>query len=203
MTTTTTELDLNKYNATRPQSEDFNLFIVNVLKDNDFVCSLSYQDQYNLQYVIEDTLQDILQLNNVDIKDFDSWLESAIQVSSSFCLLFGADKISYTTQEQVSVKRNKPVYEAKYHKATELPYKLSLTVSCVFKEQEYNNEAVDEFKKLQAELDEQFLMDLLKKHGIQDNYAADKLLDKIVREFGIGNKNAIMNKFDEYVEIFK
>ena len=88
MTTTTTELDLNKYNAIRPQSEDFNLFLVNVLKDNDSVCSLTYQDQYNLQYVIEDTLQDILQLNNVDIKDFDSRLESAIHVSSSFLLAF-------------------------------------------------------------------------------------------------------------------
>ncbi len=208
MTTTTTELDLNKYNATRPQPDDFNLFIVNVLKDNDFVCSLSYQDHYNLQFVIEDTLQGILQLNNVDIKDFDSLLESAIHVSDTFCLLFGADKISYKTQEQVSVKRNKPVYEAKYHKATELPYKLSLTVSCVFKEQEYG-EAVNEFKKEQAKLDNQFLFDLLKEHNMEDNSGADKLLSKIVAEFGIvdefgvGQKSTIMKQFNKYIECFK
>lgn len=208
MTTTTTELDLNKYNATRPQSEDFNLFIVNVLKDNDSVCSLTYQGQHNLQYVIEDTLQDILQLTAVEIKDFDSWLESAIQVSSSFCLLFKADKISYTTWEQVSVKRNKPVYETKYHKATELPYKLSLTVSCVFKEQEYD-EAVSEFKKTQAKLDNQFLFDLLKAHNMEDNSGADKLLSKIVAEFGIvdefgiGQRSTIMKQFNKYIECFK
>ena len=206
--TTTTGLDLNKYNAIHPQSEDFNLFLVNVLKDNDPVYSLTYQDQYNLQYVIEDILQDILQLNNVDIKDFDSRLEMAIHVSSSFCLLFEADKISYSTTEQVSVKRNKPVYKTNYHSATELPYKLSLTVSCVFKEQEYG-EAVNEFKKTQAELDNQFLFDLLKAHNMEDNSGADKLLGKIVAEFGIvdefglGQKSTIMKQFNKYIECFK
>mgnify|MGYP003584992856 CR=1 FL=1 len=163
---------------------------------------MTYQDQHNLQYIIEDTLQDILQLTAVGIKDFDSWLESAIQVSSSFCLLFEADKISYTTWEQVSVKRNKPVYETKYHKATELPYKLSLTVSCVFKEQEYG-EAVNEFKKEQAKLDNQFLFDLLKEHNMEDNSGADKLLSKIVAEFGIGQRSTIMKQFNKYIECFK
>jgi hypothetical protein len=33
--TTTTGLDLNKYNAIQPQSEDFNLFVINLLKDGD------------------------------------------------------------------------------------------------------------------------------------------------------------------------
>ena len=198
--TTTTGLDLNKYNATQPQSEDFNLFVINLLKDGDSY-SLIAGDS-NLQYVIEDWMQDVLQLIGIQIKDFDSRIESAVSCNQSFCLLFEADKISYKTQEQVSVKRNKPVYEAKYHKATELPYKLSLTVSCVFKEQEYG-EAVNEFKKEQAKLDNQFLFDLLKEHNMEDNSGADKLLSKIVAEFGIGQRSTIMKQFNKYIECFK
>ena len=208
MTTTTTELDLNKYNATQPQSEDFNLFVINLLKDGDSY-SLIAGDS-NLQYVIEDWMQDILQLQliGIQIKDFDSWIESAVSCNQSFCLLFEADKISYSTTEQVSVKRNKPVYKTTYHSATELPYKLSLTVSCVLKEQEYD-EAVSEFKKTQAELDNQFLFDLLKAHNMEDNSGADKLLSKIVAEFGIvtefgiGQRSTIMKQFNKYVECFK
>ena len=180
--TTTTGLDLNKYNATQPQSEDFNLFVINLLKDGDSY-SLIAGDS-NLQYVIEDWMQDVLQLIGIQIKDFDSRIESAVSCNQSFCLLFEADKISYSTTEQVSVKRNKPVYKTTYHSATELPYKLSLTVSCVLKEQEYD-EAVSEFKKTQAELDNQFLFDLLKAHNMEDNSGADKLLGKIVAEYGI------------------
>ena len=206
MTTTTTELDLNKYNATQPQSEDFNLFVINLLKDGDSY-SLIAGDS-NLQYVIEDWMQDVLQLIGIQIKDFDSRIESAVSCNQSFCLLFEADKISYSTTEQVSVKRNKPVYETTYHSATELPYKLSLTVSCVFKEQEYD-EAVSEFKKTQAELDNQFLFDLLKAHNMEDNSGADKLLSKIVAEFGIvtefgiGQRSTIMKQFNNYIECFK
>ena len=200
MTTTTTELDLNKYNATQPQSEDFNLFVINLLKDGDSY-SLIAGDS-NLQYVIEDWMQDVLQLIGIQIKDFDSWIESAVSCNQSFCLLFEADKISYSTTEQVSVKRNKPVYKTTYHSATELPYKLSLTVSCVFKEQEYD-EAVSEFKKTQAELDNQFLFDLLKEHNMEDNSGADKLLSKIVAEFGIGQRSTIMKQFNNYIECFK
>jgi hypothetical protein len=198
--TTTTELDLNKYNATQPQSEDFNLFVINLLKDGDSY-SLIAGDS-NLQYVIEDWMQDVLQLIGIQIKDFDSWIESAVSCNQSFCLLFEADKISYSTTEQVSVKRNKPVYKTTYHSATELPYKLSLTVSCVFKEQEYG-EAVNEFKKEQAKLDNQFLFDLLKEHNMEDNSGADKLLSKIVAEFGIGQRSTIMKQFNKYIECFK
>ena len=206
--TTTTGLDLNKYNATQPQSEDFNLFVINLLKDGDSY-SLIAGDS-NLQYVIEDWMQDVLQLQliGIQIKDFDSWIESAVSCNQSFCLLFEADKISYSTTEQVSVKRNKPVYKTTYHSATELPYKLSLTVSCVFKEQEYD-EAVSEFKKTQAELDNQFLFDLLKAHNMEDNSGADKLLSKIVAEFGIvtefgiGQRSTIMKQFNNYIECFK
>ena len=129
--TTTTGLDLNKYNATQPQSEDFNLFVINLLKDGDSY-SLIAGDS-NLQYVIEDWMQDVLQLIGIQIKDFDSRIESAVSCNQSFCLLFEADKISYSTTEQVSVKRNKHVYKTTYHSATKLPYKLSLTVSCVLK----------------------------------------------------------------------
>ena len=197
---TTTELDLSKYNATQPQSEDFNLFVINLLKDGDSY-SLIAGDS-NLQYVIEDWMQDVLQLIGIQIKDFDSWIESDVSCNQSFCLLFEADKISYSTTEQVSVKRNKPVYGTTYHSATELPYKLSLTVSCVFKEQEYN-EAVSEFKKTQDELDNQFLFDLLKAHNMEDNSGADKLLGKIVEEFGIGQRSTIMKQFNKYVECFK
>ena len=199
---TTTELDLNKYNATQPQSEDFNLFVINLLKDEDSY-SLIAGDS-NLQYVIEDWMQDVLQLQliGIQIKDFDSRIESAVSCNQSFCLLFEADKISYSTTEQVSVKRNKPVYETNYHSATELPYKLSLTVSCVFKEQEYG-EAVNEFKKEQAKLDNQFLFDLLKEHNMEDNSGADKLLSKIVTEFGIGQRSTIMKQFNKYIECFK
>ena len=200
MTTTTTGLDLNKYNAIQPQSEDFNLFVINLLKDGDSY-SLIAGDS-NLQYVIEDSMQDVLQLIGIQIKDFDSWIESAVSCNQSFCLLFEADKISYSTTEQVSVKRNKPVYETTYHSATELPYKLSLMVSCVFKEQEYD-EAVNEFKKEQAKLDNQFLFDLLKEHNMEDNSGADKLLSKIVTEFGIGQRSTIMKQFNNYIECFK
>lgn len=198
----TTELDLNKYNATQPQSEDFNLFVINLLKDGDSY-SLIAGDS-NLQYVIEDWMQDVLQLQliGIQIKDFDSWIESAVSCNQSFCLLLEADKISYSTTEQVSVKRNKPVYETTYHSATELPYKLSLTVSCVFKEQEYD-EAVSEFKKTQAELDNQFLFDLLKAHNMEDNSGANKLLGKLVAEYGIGQKSTIIKQFDNYIECFK
>ena len=160
------------------------------------------------QYVIEDWMQDVLQLIGIQIKDFDSRIESAVSCNQSFCLLFEADKISYSTTEQVSVKRNKPVYETTYHSATELPYKLSLTVSCVLKEQEYD-EAVSEFKKTQAELDNQFLFDLLKEHNMEDNSGADKLLSKIVAEFGIvtefgiGQRSTIMKQFNNYIECFK
>lgn len=196
----TTELDLNKYNATQPQSEDFNLFVINLLKDEDSY-SLIAGDS-NLQYVIEDWMQDVLQLIGIQIKDFDSWIESAVSCNQSFCLLLEADKISYSTTEQVSVKRNKPVYETTYHSATELPYKLSLTVSCVFKEQEYD-EAVSEFKKTQAELDNQFLFDLLKAHNMEDNSGANKLLGKLVAEYGIGQKSTIIKQFDNYIECFK
>ena len=198
--TTTTGLDLNKYNATQPQSEDFNLFVINLLKDGDSY-SLIAGDS-NLQYVIEDWMQDVLQLIGIQIKDFDSRIESAVSCNQSFCLLFEADKISYSTTEQVSVKRNKPVYKTTYHSATELPYKLSLTVSCVLKEQEYD-EAVSEFKKTQAELDNQFLFDLLKAHNMEDNSGADKLLGKIVAEFGLGQKSTIMKQFNKYIECFK
>ena len=198
--TTTTGLDLNKYNATQPQSEDFNLFVINLLKDGDSY-SLIAGDS-NLQYVIEDWMQDVLQLIGIQIKDFDSRIESAVSCNQSFCLLFEADKISYSTTEQVSVKRNKPVYKTTYHSATELPYKLSLTVSCVLKEQEYD-EAVSEFKKTQAELDNQFLFDLLKAHNMEDNSGADKLLGKIVAEYGIGQKSTIIKQFDKYIECFK
>lgn len=198
--TTTTGLDLNKYNATQPQSEDFNLFVINLLKDGDSY-SLIAGDS-NLQYVIEDWMQDVLQLIGIQIKDFDSWIESAVSCNQSFCLLLEADKISYSTTEQVSVKRNKPVYETTYHSATELPYKLSLTVSCVFKEQEYD-EAVSEFKKTQAELDNQFLFDLLKAHNMEDNSGANKLLGKLVAEYGIGQKSTIIKQFDNYIECFK
>jgi hypothetical protein len=199
-TTTTTGLDLNKYNAIQPQSEDFNLFVINLLKDGDSY-SLIAGDS-NLQYVIEDWMQDVLQLIGIQIKDFDSRIESAVSCNQSFCLLFEADKISYSTTEQVSVKRNKPVYKTTYHSATELPYKLSLTVSCVLKEQEYD-EAVSEFKKTQAELDNQFLFDLLKAHNMEDNSGADKLLGKIVAEYGIGQKSTIIKQFDKYIECFK
>ena len=199
-TTTTTGLDLNKYNAIQPQSEDFNLFVINLLKDGDSY-SLIAGDS-NLQYVIEDWMQDVLQLIGIQIKDFDSWIESAVSCNQSFCLLFEADKISYSTTEQVSVKRNKPVYKTSYHSATELPYKLSLTVSCVFKEQEYD-EAVNEFKKEQAKLDNQFLFDLLKAHNMEDNSGADKLLGKIVAEYGIGQRSTIMKQFNNYIECFK
>jgi hypothetical protein len=198
--TTTTGLDLNKYNAIQPQSEDFNLFVINLLKDGDSY-SLIAGDS-NLQYVIEDWMQDVLQLIGIQIKDFDSRIESAVSCNQSFCLLFEADKISYSTTEQVSVKRNKPVYKTTYHSATELPYKLSLTVSCVLKEQEYD-EAVSEFKKTQAELDNQFLFDLLKAHNMEDNSGADKLLGKIVAEYGIGQKSTIIKQFDKYIECFK
>jgi hypothetical protein len=197
---TTTGLDLNKYNAIQPQSEDFNLFVINLLKDGDSY-SLIAGDS-NLQYVIEDWMQDVLQLIGIQIKDFDSRIESAVSCNQSFCLLFEADKISYSTTEQVSVKRNKPVYKTTYHSATELPYKLSLTVSCVLKEQEYD-EAVSEFKKTQAELDNQFLFDLLKAHNMEDNSGADKLLGKIVAEYGIGQKSTIIKQFDKYIECFK
>ena len=200
MTTTTTELDLNKYNVTQPQSEDFNLFVINLLKDEDSY-SLIAGDS-NLQYVIEDWMQDVLQLIGIQIKDFDSRIESAVSCNQSFCLLFEADKISYSTTEQVSVKRNKHVYKTTYHSATELPYKLSLTVSCVFKEQEYG-EAVNEFKKEQAKLNNQFLFDLLKAHNMEDNSGADKLLSKIVAEFGIGQRSTIMKQFNKYIECFK
>ena len=198
--TTTTGLDLNKYNATQPQSEDFNLFVINLLKDGDSY-SLIAGDS-NLQYVIEDWMQDVLQLIGIQIRDFDSRIEYAVSCNQSFCLLFEADKISYSTTEQVSVKRNKPVYKTTYHSATELPYKLSLTVSCVLKEQEYD-EAVSEFKKEQAKLDNQFLIDLLKEHNMEDNSGADKLLSKIVTEFGIGQRSTIMKQFNKYVECFK
>ena len=89
-----------------------------------------------------------------------------------------------------------------------MPYKLSLTVSCVFKEREYG-EAVNEFKKEQAKLDNQFLFDLLKEHNMEDNSGADKLLSKIVAEFGIvdefgvGQKSTIMKQFNKYIECFK
>ena len=198
--TTTTGLDLNKYNAIQPQSEDFNLFVINLLKDEDSY-SLIAGDS-NLQYVIEDWMQDVLQLIGIQIKDFDSRIESAVSCNQSFCLLFEADKISYSTTEQVSVKRNKHVYKTTYHSATELPYKLSLTVSCVFKEQEYG-EAVNEFKKEQAKLNNQFLFDLLKAHNMEDNSGADKLLSKIVAEFGIGQRSTIMKQFNKYIECFK
>ena len=82
-----------------------------------------------------------------------------------------------------------------------MPYKLSLTVSCVFKEQEYG-EAVNEFKKEQAKLDNQFLFDLLKEHNMEDNSGADKLLSKIVTEFGIGQRSTIMKQFNKYIECF-
>ena len=198
--TTTTGLDLNKYNATQPQSEDFNLFVINLLKDGDSHGIITGDS--NLQYVIEDWMQDVLQLRGIQIKDFDSRIESAVSCNQSFCLLFEADKISYSTTEQVSVKRNKPVYKTTYHSATELPYKLSLTVSCVLKEQEYD-EAVSEFKKTQSKLDNQFLFDLLKAHNMEDNSGADKLLGKIVSEYGIGQKSTIMKQFNKYIECFK
>lgn len=198
----TTELDLNKYNATRPQSEDFNLFIVNVFRDQ-FICkTLTSRNSESLYWEIKPEIEETLGLEGLQIKDFDSWIESGVSCNQSFCLLFEADKISYSTTEQVSVKRNKPVYKTTYHSATELPYKLSLTVSCVLKEQEYD-EAVSEFKKTQAELDNQFLFDLLKAHNMEDNSGADKLLGKIVAEYGIGQKSTIIKQFDKYIECFK
>jgi hypothetical protein len=38
---------------------------------------------------------------------------------------------------------------------------------------------------------------------MEDNSGADKLLGKIVAEYGIGQKSTIIKQFDKYIECFK